>query len=663
MATRWLDRVRGSVGRVFSGGITALRAQAEGEFRAAFIALLEEVTTRGVAATGDLGPGIFALVLPPPDALRAPVEDEPHRAIDDALNRLTQRRGNVASVTWSALREAAPAFSPDYRRWGARFLSLLESDVGIIFFVDPSAIAREIERAASRFRLRADYDPEESCVLVSDGVYERALALDSAVAEALWTMRGPVVVAAERVTRLPAEFLEYDEMAEALLRRFPGLTLTPQDGAWQASVGPVSGRVSYRELVRQQRRAELDPDALLTRTRLSDLFDDGSCVHRKIKAPSFISAYPDTLYRSWGGCIEALARDGQDGTRYIRRFDDDPRGRYAHLSLMATMARSLHHFTGHMFRAEVGSRQAICIAGAQAVSLAAEPALVSGVLEAVGSPRHRVRLCSTFEHGLIIADHDLVEEAIEVLGASLRLLAVDLLEDAGDALRLELSMELDDHSSGCCELREVPGTYFELRERADQAERSGPPGRNAYFRGLCFEILGLPERALEHFTRALRYDRDDGELNLLLGRTLNDTGEFDRATAFLERAVRALPEDADASNSLGVAYQSMGASQEALRAFERAAALSPEDPTILVNLGRAYFDTDRLESARDMLTRALERAPALFEAHASLAMLHFRNGDRDDALEHARVALAERPEDETMRELVALLVSDPGEPS
>jgi len=119
--------------------------------------------------------------------------------------------------------------------------------------------------------------------------------------------------------------------------------------------------------------------------------------------------------------------------------------------------------------------------------------------------------------------------------------------------------------------------------------------------------------------------------------------------------VRALPEDADASNSLGVAYQSTGSNQDAVRAFERAAALSPDDPTILVNLGRAYVDTDRLDLAREILLRALERSPSLFEARASLAMLSLRAGEREDALQHARLALSSRPDDEAMRELDALL--------
>jgi len=42
---------------------------------------------------------------------------------------------------------------------------------------------------------------------------------------------------------------------------------------------------------------------------------------------------------------------------------------------------------------------------------------------------------------------------------------------------------------------------------------------------------------VECFTKALRYDREDGELNLLLGRTLNDLDDFERAAAFLEKAV------------------------------------------------------------------------------------------------------------------------------
>ncbi|MBN2361226.1 MAG: hypothetical protein JXR83_17355, partial [Deltaproteobacteria bacterium] len=65
-----------------------------------------------------------------------------------------------------------------------------------------------------------------------------------------------------------------------------------------------------------------------------------------------------------------------------------------------------------------------------------------------------------------------------------------------------------------------------------------------------------------------------------------------------------------------------------------------------------------LEYAREVLHRALERAPTLYEAHASLAMLHYRTGESADALAHARVALAARPDDEVMRELVALLMDE-----
>jgi len=650
------------MGRSFAWrGSTNVERAAE-TFRATFLTLLEKVVTEGDALIGDLGPGVFALVLPPPDGPASSALDNHQDAVDDALARIAQRRGNVASVTWAVLRDAAPAYEPDFRSWAGPHTRLLEGDIGIVFFVEPTAVARAVERAAGRHRLRAHLDEDEARVLVGDSQYLAELQIDALVAEALWTMRGLTAVAFEQVALLPEEFAAFDELAEALVRRFPGLALLPDGDSWSTELGPTCGHVSYRHLQQQRLVTGLDADALLARARLSDLFEDGSAVHRKIKPTSFVGVFPDVIYRQLGSCVEVMARDSDAGTRYIRRYDDDPPGRLDHLTLLATLAHQHHEFEGHMFRAEIGPRQALCLAGRQAVSLLAEPELIAGVLEAAGWARWRVRLFSTFEHGLIIADHDLTDEAFEVLTASTRLLAEDLFEDAGDAMAIDLSMQLDEPATGRCVLREVPGTFFELRERSTDAEQGAPPGRSAYYRGLCYEILGQSERAADCFSRALRYDRDDGELNLLLGRTLNDLGDFERATAFLENAVRALPDDPDASNSLGVAYQSVGDSQEAVRAFEHAAALSPEDPTILVNLGRAYFDTDRLDFAREVLSRAIERAPALFEAHASLAMLHFRSGERDDALEHARVALAERPDDETMRELVALLVTEGGEP-
>lgn len=630
-------------------------------FRAAFVELLDRAVDRGEAALGDLGPGFFGLVFPPVDAdAEATAEERLQPAIDQTLERLTAQRRNVVTLTWTALRDARPPFEPDYRSWAGRHCAWLAGDAGLVFFVELAAAAREVELAAIAFGLEATTDLEHGCVTVRGGEYQVELELPALVAETLWTMVGATSAAHRFAAALPAKFAAYRALGDAIGRRFPGIALQCEGTHWHYQLGDRNDKLSYRRLLRQRRLSHLDNDAFLARATLRDLGESGDGLQRKIKSPRFTAAYPDVVQRSCGGHIVAIAHDDAETTRFVQRTPDDPAERCQHLELLAWMARQQHRFEGHAFRAEVGPLHALCIAGAQAVSLAADPALVAGALAAVGWRLHRVRLLARYEDELLIADAELVDEALDVLQASLRQLCEDLGDDCGDPLQLDLSMVLDQPAAGRCDLREVPGAYFELRDRAQSAQHSGPPGRDHYFRGLCHELLGQPRQSSERFLRALRYDQTDGELNLLVGRALNDLHEFERATSFLEKAVHALPDDADASNSLGVAYQCAGANQDAVRAFERAAALSPEDPTILVNLGRAYFDTDRLELAREVFNRALERSPSLYEAHASLAMLHYRTGEAADALAHARVALAERPDDEVMRELVALLVDDDG---
>ncbi|MFH1810335.1 MAG: tetratricopeptide repeat protein [Pseudomonadota bacterium] len=659
----WLQRRRGG---------ETVPSMPEVSLREAFGDALDQAVRSGEACCRELSPEIFCLVVPPFDTRVSP--EQHHAGIDACLEKLSSSPDDVASLTWSALLKADPSFEPSFRSWAGPHAGLLDGEIGIVFFVDLEAVGQSLCDAIQRADYWAKRLPGESTVRVHHNGYLLDIGLEALLVETLWTMRGIEEVAADRARVVPLEFAAYSSMAAALMRRFPdldlavddgsmasslvrrspGLDLVVEPGSWLLILDGVVGQVPYRSLVRACRQRGLEPDAFLARCTFSDIVDLRP-VHLKIKAPAFVAAYPDCYVRDCQTFVEVLARDDDDGTHYVQRSSGDPPEREQHLQLLRAASLTKHRFEGHLFRVEVGASQAICLAGEQAASLTADPALLAGVLAAAGWQPSRVQVRSRHERGLVISDPDVVPQALEVLLDTLHQLLTDLSDDAGDTLSLDLCMWLDDAAQGSAELCEVPGVYFELRDRADMGDPSDAPGRASYYRGLCYELLGRSEKAVECFSRALRFDREDGELNLLLGRTLNDLGRFDRATGFLERAVRALPEDADASNSLGVAYQCSGASQAAVRAFEHAAALSPDDPTILVNLGRAYVDTDRLDLAREILLRALERAPSLFEARASLAMVSLRTGEREDALEHARLALSSNPEDEAMRELVALL--------
>ena len=58
------------------------------------------------------------------------------------------------------------------------------------------------------------------------------------------------------------------------------------------------------------------------------------------------------------------------------------------------------------------------------------------------------------------------------------------------------------------------------------------------------------------------------------------------------------------------------------------------------------------------LEHALRVEPASAQAHASMAVLCHRTGERRRALHHARAALAEQPDDDRVRELLQMMDED-----
>jgi protein O-GlcNAc transferase len=128
---------------------------------------------------------------------------------------------------------------------------------------------------------------------------------------------------------------------------------------------------------------------------------------------------------------------------------------------------------------------------------------------------------------------------------------------------------------------------------------------------------------------------------------------------FLEKAASALPEHAEAVNALGVALYRNGDHVHARAAFQRAVKLAPDEVGFLVNLGRACCDQKLFGEAKAALEHALRVEPTSAEAHASMAVLFHKTGERQRAMHHAREALAEQPDDETVRELLKMLEEEP----
>lgn len=114
-------------------------------------------------------------------------------------------------------------------------------------------------------------------------------------------------------------------------------------------------------------------------------------------------------------------------------------------------------------------------------------------------------------------------------------------------------------------------------------------------------------------------------------RELIDEGEPGEAIPLLERAIKADMNFAKAVSSLGKAYASIGDYHKARRAFRHLTKLEQDDPEAHVLYAAAAVQCDRMDEARDALSRAIKIDPEFTPAYRYAAQLYERLGDEDKA--------------------------------
>jgi Tfp pilus assembly protein PilF len=580
--------------------------------------------------------------------------------IDRALQQVEASGVQWSSLTWSALRDARPPFRPTPRQWAGELAQLLDGEAGLIFFVDVEAIAVAIAQAAEQQGLSAIIE-DTSAVRVSDGRFQAVIGTSTVIAEALWTGCGPLAAILRRVRHLPQELRSFVAVVKGLERAFVGVrfeVIGDHVLARRAGQGPV--RLDYRHLAASARASGLGVDAFLEGATLLDLVDQSGEVVALLRSPAWAKAWPEMVAAvEPDGGVVCIARELEGRVRPVRSTPIDPPGRFAFLLREAKRQLPFLQVQGHAFVVEQptanGLSRAWGLVSDRAASLLLDPALVRGLCEQLGPLPDEVMAKAISENVLVMAST--AGPALDEAERRGRLLEHDLFDGGTDPLQLCRRLTLPEQGAGIFELTIVPDQFFEL---CDRAAHAGSVGRlhGDFLRGLALEALGLHEKALPHFERAVRARLDDGDLHLALGRCLSGLANFDRAVQVLGRAAALSPDEGEVQNALGVALYKTGANTAARAAFLRAVHLSPDEVPFLVNLGRTCTDEELFTEARAVLEHALRMEPSSAEAHASMAVLCHRTGERKRALHHARVALAEEPDDDTVQELLRMIDDD-----
>jgi tetratricopeptide (TPR) repeat protein len=185
--------------------------------------------------------------------------------------------------------------------------------------------------------------------------------------------------------------------------------------------------------------------------------------------------------------------------------------------------------------------------------------------------------------------------------------------------------------------------------------------------GLCLNLLGQPDRALEQFDRAL--EANDRYIEAYLNRaiTLNELGRYDEARESFARAAECEREQggrfssgvsgriANAHSTVGELYMAASAPREAADEFRRALELRPGFHDIRNRLGEALLQMGDIEGARQEFQRTLEGNGRFFQARLNLGLLHYRQGDLEAAREEWEECRSQEPNSPQVRAYLRLL--------
>lgn len=208
------------------------------------------------------------------------------------------------------------------------------------------------------------------------------------------------------------------------------------------------------------------------------------------------------------------------------------------------------------------------------------------------------------------------------------------------------------------------------------AQVSGARASEAYARAIALEQQGNHQAALALFWEAAGLAPDDADIQNRLGEALDRIGALEAAIDAYRRALAVRPDFRRASNNLILTLVRAGRGRESIELARRVVAGAPEDPNAYFTLGLALTEqdvdeavktfrrvlqlaprhalarynlaqvlkrADRTAEAVEELRRAIEIEPRA-EAHYTLGVIYWQQGDLDRALDRLRAAAAADPE-------------------
>ncbi len=131
----------------------------------------------------------------------------------------------------------------------------------------------------------------------------------------------------------------------------------------------------------------------------------------------------------------------------------------------------------------------------------------------------------------------------------------------------------------------------------------------------------------------LAADRPDlADAHRLLGQMHSVQGRKQEAYNAFARALTLSENNAELQVLAGAGAEELGHWQDAERHYAAARTLKPDDAEVWVRLANVAIKQGHIDEARGILTEAIERDHALYEAHGLMATVQTTDGDEEAAL-------------------------------
>jgi len=143
------------------------------------------------------------------------------------------------------------------------------------------------------------------------------------------------------------------------------------------------------------------------------------------------------------------------------------------------------------------------------------------------------------------------------------------------------------------------------------------------------------QEAIREYETVIKIDPQNPEANLLLGLTLANTGDLDRAVKYSTTAVQLKPTYAGYYN-LGLIYANQGKYDLAVEAYEKASEINPKSYQTWYQLGLVYAQSLKFDKAIEAYNKVIELNPKFASAYQGLGGAYFWLGETESA--YAQVA-------------------------